>query len=316
MSTYSPPAFLFNGHLETIYPALFRKVKLVSPRSFTIPTPDSDFLELDHYQQNNKQVLLISHGLEGNSKRAYVTGLAKHALSQHFDVIAWNFRGCGTQLNRQRRLYHSGATDDLATLVAYTRTLGYDSIYLSGFSLGGNLTLKYLGENPVPNNGIDGAVVFSVPLHLSSSCQKIAAPENILYSNRFLKSLKSRIKWKASQYPDIDISQIDTIKDLKAFDNTYTAPLHGFDGAEDYYSKCSAVFFLDSITTPTLILNALNDPFLSEACYPVEQVKSSKFVQLETPARGGHVGFATIGKNGVYWSEWRALEFLRTLTHD
>ena len=145
---YKRPSLLFSRHLETIYPALFRNVDLNYQRE-RIATPDDDFLDLDWLKQGSKKLIIISHGLEGNSSRAYMKGMAKASSEKGFDVIAWNFRGCSDEMNKQLRFYHSGATDDLECVVAHAQRNGYTEIYLIGFSLGGNLTLKYLGErNP------------------------------------------------------------------------------------------------------------------------------------------------------------------------
>lgn len=307
---YLPPFFLFNAHLETIYPALLRRVALTRYTRERIDTPDDDFLDIDWLRKGYDRLAILSHGLEGSSTRAYVKGMAKALHDRGFDVMAWNFRGCSEEMNRQRRFYHSGATDDLDTVVRHaSETRGYQAIYLVGFSLGGNLTLKYLGERPA-SPAIRRAVAISVPLDLRTSCHKISRPSNRIYANRFLRSLKRKIRIKAQLRDDIDPSMLEGIRTLEEFDDRYTAPLHGFESALHYYEQCSALRFLNSITTPTLIINTRNDPFLSEECFPIEAVRQHRFVDLEVPSRGGHVGFTQFNKNGLYWSEQRAVEFL------
>jgi uncharacterized protein len=305
---YKRPSLLFSGHLETIYPALFRTIELPYKRE-RIPTPDGDFLDLDWIKNNSKKLVIISHGLEGNSSRAYMKGMAKAFSEKGFDVIAWNFRGCSAEMNKLLRFYHSGATDDLDSVVRHAQRNGYTEIYLIGFSLGGNLTLKYLGERN-SSTEITKAVVFSTPLDLHTSCLKISKPGNVIYSARFLKSLKNKIIQKSKLIPGLDLKGIERIDTLISFDDRYTAPLHGFDSALDYYNKCSSIHFIESITLPTLIVNAQNDPFLSELCYPISEVKNHPWVKFENPQFGGHVGFAQFNKNGLYWSEERALSFL------
>jgi uncharacterized protein len=274
-----------------------------------IVTPDEDFLDLDWMRQGSEKLVIVSHGLEGNSSRAYMKGMAAAAYSQGYDVLTWNFRGCSEEMNRQLRFYHSGATDDLDLIVKHAIQKSYKTLYLIGFSLGGNVTLKYLGErNPLPE--IMKACVFSVPVDLYTSCLKISRPTNWVYSNRFLNSLKGKVVQKARVMPELDVKNIQKITTLIEFDDRYTAPLHGFNGALDYYKRCSAVHFLEGIRTPTLLVNALNDPFLSEACYPASQLEGNPFIQFESPKYGGHVGFAQFNKNGLYWSEERALSFL------
>ena len=309
--TYQPPRLLFNAHAETIFPSLFRKVALQAYSRERITTPDHDFLDIDWVRSGSSKLVIISHGLEGNSQRPYVKGMA-NALYQHgFDVLAWNFRGCSEEMNHQLRFYHSGATDDLDLIVRHAIQSGYSQVYLVGFSLGGNLTLKYLGEKPTPPE-VKKAAAFSVPLHLYTSCLAISRPSNFIYSRRFLRSLKKKVVQKAAIMKEIDTKGIDRIKTLLEFDDCFTAPLHGFAGALDYYERSSALGFLSTIQTPTLLINASNDPFLSRECFPHHLLKNHPHVTFENPDRGGHVGFAQFSKNGLYWSEERALNFFLT----
>lgn len=308
---YSPPFFLFNAHLETIYPALFRRVILKGRKRERITTPDDDFLDLDWYTQSSDKLVIIQHGLEGSSDRAYILGMAKAFFNDGYDVLAWNFRGCSGEVNKQLRFYHSGATDDLHTVISHAeKTNRYNAIFLIGFSLGGNVTLKYLGEDKV-SPLIKRAVAFSVPIDLYSSCKKISMPSNRIYAQRFIRSLKAKIRQKAAVMPgQLNTSLLPTIKSLVDFDNAYTAPLHGFKDAVDYYTRCSAINFLTAIKVPTLLVNTKNDPFLSSECFPSNVEPANENVTLEFPLRGGHVGFMQLGANGLYWSEKRALEWL------
>jgi len=307
LKPYRPPFFLFNGHLQTIYPTLFRKIPRLAFAHEEIATPDDDFLDLFWSTQQSNKLVIISHALEGNAHRHYMVGMATACFHAGFDVVRWNFRGCGDQLNRQRRFYHSGATEDLNAVVDHCRKKGYHNISLVGFSLGGNLTLKYIGELKSQADKITKAVALSVPLDLLSSCHQISQPSNRVYANRFLKSLKKKVVEKAKVRADINIDGIDSIRTLTDFDDRYTAPLHGFGTAVNYYKQCSAVRFLDAIEKPVLIINAINDPFLTPACYP-KQLNPN--IQFESPAHGGHVGFTQFTKNGLYWSEERAVAFL------
>jgi hypothetical protein len=312
MTPYQRPALLFNAHLETVYPALFRSVNAAPYTRERIATPDDDFLDLDWMLRGATQLVVISHGLEGNSSRAYVRGMAKIFFQAGYDVLAWNYRGCSEEINRQLRFYHSGATDDLATVLQHAWGKGYATVFLIGFSLGGNLTLKFLGETGAASSRVQGACVFSVPLHLQASCRKISSSSNRLYAIRFLKSLKEKIRLKARLRPELSTKNLDKITDLLSFDDAFTAPLHGFASAVDYYTRCSSLFFLDKISVPTLIVNAHNDPFLSIECFPAHS--GSSRVQTEWPQHGGHVGFAQFSQNGLYWSEQRALRFIQSLS--
>jgi uncharacterized protein len=311
LAGYLPPFFLYGAHIETIFPALLRRVQLVPYSRERINTPDDDFLDLDWLQNGSDKVAIISHGLEGNSSRAYIKGMAKALSKEGFDVVAWNLRGCSGEINRQLRFYHSGATDDLDTVVQHViEKKDYRNVFLVGFSLGGNITLKYLGEREAATT-IKRAVVFSVPMDLRTSCEKISRPLNRIYSNRFLRSLKKKIRIKARHYKELDTANLRTITTLTQFDDCFTAPLHGFRSALDYYEQCSSLRFVEEIKTPTLIINTLNDPFLSPECFPETLLKDHPFVRLQILPRGGHVGFTQFNKNGLYWSEQRALEFLR-----
>lgn len=308
---YRKPAWLLNRHFETIYPSLFRKVELDEYVRERINTPDDDFLDLDWLKTGAEKLVIISHGLEGNTQRPYVRGMARAAVSHGFDVLAWNYRGCSETLNRQRRFYHSGATEDLALVIGHAHHLQhYREICLVGFSLGGNLTLKYLGETRNLPSTLTRAAVFSVPMDLRTSCEQISKPQNWIYARRFLRSLKDKVGRKALVMKDIDTSDIHLVKTLTAFDDRYTAPLHGYRDAVDYYEQCSANRFVTDIRVPTLIVNAKNDPFLTPACYPVTRLLHHPYVTLEIPGHGGHVGFVSINSKGQYWSEQRAMSFL------
>jgi uncharacterized protein len=310
-TVYVPPFFLFSPHLETIYPALLRRVTLKPYSRERIPTPDNDFLDLDWLQQSSHKLVIISHGLEGNSQRPYIKGMAKVFFDTGYDVLAWNYRGCSEEVNKQLRFYHSGATDDLGTVIDHAiDNKRYSEINLVGFSLGGNITLKFLGEKR-SRPQIKKAIAISVPMDLQSSCEKISQPANWIYARRFLKSLKRKVQMKSQRMAGLDINGMDRIKTLHDFDDRYTAPLHGFKNAVDYYTRCSSIHFVKDITTPTLIINTLNDPFLSEACFPVQLLKDHPHVVLEILHRGGHVGFTQFNKNGLYWSEQRAIDFVR-----
>jgi len=310
-SDYRSPRWLFNAHLETIYPAVFRKVNLHNTfESIAINTLDGDYFELDYYDIQSDKTVIISHGLEGNSRRPYILGMTGVFLENGWNVIAWNYRGCNGQPNKTIKSYHSGFTEDLAEVIRFAEKPQIQRIALIGFSLGGNLTLRYLGgeENMTPK--ICSAVVFSVPIDLHQSCLRISERSNFLYSQRFLKSLKAKILEKAHIFHEIDASHLPKIHDLKTFDDYYTAPLHGFQDALDYYRQCSSIYVLGQITTPTMIISASNDPFLTPNCFPTDLSKSHPYVHLEIPSRGGHVGFTSMNKSNIYWSEMKALEFV------
>lgn len=311
---YETPWFLRNGHLQSILPTLYRKPRLTTPHRLVLPTPDGDFLCADWYRGGNDRAVVISHGLEGHNRRHYVMGMARAFLAAGWDVMAWNFRSCGGVMNRRLRFYHSGATEDLAVVVDHllAASANYQQLGLVGFSMGGNLSLVYLGAG---GDAIDprvcGCVTFSVPCDLAASADQLALPANRIYMKRFLRELRAKIIIKHRLYPDqIRIEGLQQLQNFHEFDDQYTAPLHGFRDAQDYWMRCSSAQFLTQIRRPALIVNALDDPFLSDACYPHAQVKDAPWVQLETPDWGGHVGFVSLNRSGLYWSEQRAVAFL------
>lgn len=306
-------SFFSNGHFQTILPNIFRKVRFIPPRVEEIDTPDGDFLELDWYENADSQKLVIlSHGLEGNSRRRYMLGMAKYLYHNGYNVLAWNFRSCGSRLNRALRFYHSGDTEDISTIINHAlQTKNFESVYLIGFSMGGNISLKYLGEKAdALDSRIKAAVGFSVPVDLIGSSKVLAKWWNAFYMRRFIKSLKKKVHEKSKLYPEhLSSEGFDNIYSFKGFDNKYTAPIHGFKDAFDYWEQSSSKQYLDKITVPILIVNALNDTFLSESCFPYELAKNSSLIHLETPKTGGHVGF--FSWKDIYWTERRALEFIK-----
>lgn len=311
-SSYSgPPFYLFTSHLETIFPSMFRKIEGAYERE-RLELTDGDFLDLDWMQDNRDQLVIISHGLEGNSERHYSKGVAHYFYQRGWDAVAWNCRGCSGEVNRLPRFYHHGATEDIAAVIEHAIQKKYREIALVGFSMGGSMTLKYLGErkDKLPD-AIKSAAVFSVPCDLGASARELDKPSKSFYLNRFLKKLEKKIRAKSVLFPElISVEGIEHIKTFREFDNRYTAPLHGFADAGDFYTKASSGPYISSIQIPTLIVNALNDPFLPPACYPFDIAKDHRSVYLETPERGGHVGFSL--RKNESWMEVRAFEFITT----
>ena len=312
-SQYNPPFLLKNGHLQTIYPHLFRKFDISFYERERIHTTDKDFLDLDWALKGSEKLAIISHGLEGSSYRPYVVGMV-HALNQAgWDALAWNYRSCSGEINRTLRFYHNGATDDLVCVIENAISKNrYNKIALIGFSMGGNLSLMYLGQyREQLHDRISKAIVFSVPCHLKSSAQTLARPINKLYMRRFLNQLHQKIRKKMMLFPgQIDDKGYNEITNFKEFDDRYTAPIHGFKDAEDYWQKCSSLQYISRIRINTLIINAANDPFLSKQCYPLKATEQNRYVKLEIPISGGHAGFVLFNPEKRYWSELRAVQFL------
>jgi predicted alpha/beta-fold hydrolase len=319
-STYRPPPLLSNGHLQTLAASLVRRVDFAYDRRERIDTPDGDFLDLDWAAARTpsspdgapSRVAVLSHGLEGSTDRTYMRGMARTLVRRGWDVCAWNLRGRSGALNRRPATYHSGKTEDLAHVVDHVFDRGYERLALVGFSLGGNLTLKYLGERgPAVDARIRGAVAVSVPVDLKASARRIGRTTNWHYSRYFLRSLARTIRRKAEQHPNrVRTDALRHVRTLRDFDDAYTAPLNGFRDADTYYRQASSKPHLSAIAVPTLLVNAANDPFLPDACYPTDVAADHSTLTLEVPASGGHVGFVTLDGTGTYWSERRAASFL------
>ena len=209
-------------------------------------------------------------------------------------------------------MYHSGETTDLHCVVEYCVIQGYSRIALVGFSMGGNQVLKYLGEarHRVPKE-VKAAAVFSVPCDLAGSAGELDRFSNRIYMINFLKTLRQKVRYKNIRYPDYyPLEGLDNIKTFAEFDQRYTAPIHGFSSARDYWQKASSLPYLSRIRIPTLLVNARNDPFLSDSCFPDQVAEHSAYLYFEAPREGGHVGFTSPLGVRQYWSESRAASFL------
>lgn len=291
--SYRPPWFFRNSHAATIGSFLLKTSSLQYNSVIQLETPDHDTLFADRLDQGNNKAVVILHGLEGDSQRPYVKCAANVAVKRGFDAVALNFRSCNGVMNEQARFYHSGDTEDLQLLITHLfEVYNYESIVLMGFSLGGNVMFKYLGEK---GSGIDrrilGGMGVSVPVDLATSAKKIERFSNRLYQNRFLKSLKNKIRQKRERFPDVvDWNRGLAANTIREFDDAVTAPLHGFRGVHDYYKRASSFPLLKNIDVPGVLLNAQNDSFLSSACFPTEGL--SPKVHTLYPKNGGHVGFS------------------------
>lgn len=277
-----------------------------------VTLPDDDFLDIDwsFSQTPSKKVAILLHGLEGNAQRIYMKGQGKVLVQNHWDVAAVNYRGCSGVPNNKYPSYNAGKTDDLDAILNFILSKDrYEEISLIGFSMGGNLLLKYLGEQRTVPKKIKTAIAISTPLNLKGSLERLEQWYNWVYRTTFLRELKGKYKSKMRQFPEkMNWDDYKRIKSLLDFDDIYTAKAHGFENALDYYQKNSSLQFIPGVSLPTLILNAENDSFLSEECYPRELASHSKNIYLETPKHGGHVGFHLSNKR--YYSESRVLQFL------
>lgn len=252
-------------------------------------------------------------GWRGDTTRQYVAGMVRELERAGFDCLAWHYRSCSSEMNRLARFYHIGETGDLQTVIDHALQLGYTDISLVGFSAGGNISLKYLGEQGASlHPAIRRAVAISVPLDLPTTADRLEQWDSMIYNIRFQRTLKKKIVVKAPMLPEA-IRRVDlrNIRSLRQFDDQITAPLHGFGNAENYYRVNSSIRFVSKITVPTLVINARNDPFLSPECLPEALAKELTYVWMEFPGQGGHCGFTTYeGLQAPSYAEKRAAEFL------
>ena len=309
-STFKPPVWLRNGHLQTVAGALLRRGRPGRFEEERLELADGDFLDLRWLRKNRERLAILSHGLEGSVDQGYIRGMAAALGAAGWDVLAWNFRGCGAEPNRLVRLYHSGATEDLRAVVEFAAA-SYERIALIGFSLGGNLTLKYMGETP-PHPSVKAAVGISAPVDLAASARQLDQRRgNRIYLRRFLKSLIAKVEAKALRFPnDINAEGSRAMRSFQEFDDRYTSRLHGFRDAADYWTRASARQFLSRIRQPSLLLNARNDPFLAPECFPYPEAEENACLFLEVPESGGHLGFLEWSSGLRPWFESRVTEFL------
>ncbi len=304
------PPLHWNGHLQTILPALTRKVIVPYERE-RLELPDGDFVDLDWLDKKSRRLVVLSHGLEGNSHRSYIQGMARFFAAQGWDALAWNCRSCSGEMNRKLRLYYHGEIEDFGEVIRHAlRTKDYEEIVLMGFSMGGSITLKYLGVHgaqiPAP---VKKGIAFSTPCDIESSIRTLELPRNRFYRNRFFSKLRKKIEQKARMFPGaIDLAKFSLIKTWRDFDELFSAPINGFGSAMEFYSHASCVNFMAGIRVPALLVNAKNDPILSPECSPEALCREHPHIFLETPAKGGHVGF-TLHRHDHSWMEYRAWEF-------
>lgn len=309
-SRFSATGLLKHSHFSTIYPLLKGPVPVGQMVRETLSLNDGDFLDIDYLRAGYDKVLVLAHGLEGSSRRNYILQMAQFFHQKGFDICALNFRGCSGVPNLTARMYHSGEIEDFTQLIQYLDKI-YSKIYLAGFSMGGNITLKFLGVSAerLPKS-IQKAAVFSVPVHLGDCSERLGSGINKIYTEYFLKSLRMKVLQLEQKNPHFALPEVKKIKSLHQFDSLVTAPMFRFQSAEDYYQQASSIFHLEKIEIETLLVNALNDPFLGKKCFPADIAKRHSRLLLELPQHGGHVGFYSDLNSKIPWFVQRAYEFL------
>ncbi|GAB3180790.1 YheT family hydrolase [Telluribacter humicola] len=307
-----PPRYLYNGHLQTIVPSAFRKVKGLVYERERLDLSDGDFLDLDWVDRGSKRLVILTHGLEGDSYRPYMMGTAKLFAQSDWDVLAWNCRSCSGEMNRAFRLYNHGEIGDIHEVIQHAlRTRRYEEVALIGFSMGGNITLKYLGvHGKEAPDVIRRGMAVSAPVDLGSSARILDSPSNRFYKKRFLNKLTRKVLLKAELHPGLlDITRLQSVRVWQDFDEAFSAPLGGYRDATDFYTQASALNYMPGIQIPVLLVNAQNDPILTPQCAPAALAEQHPHIYLETPRLGGHVGFM-VARDEYTWSERRALEFV------
>lgn len=323
MTGFKPAWWLSNRHLQTIYPALFRKVP--DPPDYRrerLPTPDGDFIDVDFCGTGSQPLVLLVHGLTGSSRSGYIKGLQRALLKQGFRSAAMNFRGCSGSPNNKARSYHSGETEDIDLVYRILCSREPNTpMAAAGFSLGGNALLKWLGEQG-DRLELFAAVAVSVPFLLGLCATKLDSGFAKFYRANLLHELKIYMRDKLRHLNDaghaeeaMKIAALGDLSDIRSFwqyDDRVVAKLHGFADVHDYYRRASSRQYLKAIQVPTLLIQAIDDPFMTREVLPGPDELSPQ-VQPEWSQHGGHVGFVAgaIPLRPHYWLERRIPEFLQ-----
>lgn len=306
--SFKSAPWCFNGHAHTILCSLLFESPYLHSEKLKIDTPDNDFLEIDVVNiGKGKPVVVLFHGLEGHSRRFYITQLASHLIERGFSTVAVNFRSCGEKMNRQRKFYHSGETDDLETVFTWVQKhFPTSTMYAAGFSLGGSALLNYLKKHGT-NHPLKAISTVSTPFDLRKGSLNLEMGFNRLYSILFLDTLERKLTEKRARFPDLPSFRGST---LYEFDDQITGPMHGFEGADDYYYQCSSAFFMDQIKTDTLVIHSREDPMCPFKWTPAQQIEQNPTISAYFTKEGGHVGFWSLPngwinkKIGDYFSDF------------
>lgn len=320
-TTFKPAWWLSNSHLQTICPSFFRRTTKPHCCRERLMTPDHDFLDIDHCGTDEKALVILLHGLTGSSQSGYIKGLQLALLNRGLGSVALNFRGCSGQSNNRARSYHSGETEDLHFLYQTLRQREPNRpLAVVGFSLGGNVLLKWLGEYGEHLN-VFAAVAVSVPLLLGVCATKLDNGFAKIYRASLLNELKTYMLTKQQHLESTEqlqealkIKELGDLSGINSFwqyDDQVVAKLHGFNDVYDYYQRSSSRQYLKSISVPTLLIQAIDDPFMTQDVLP-EINELSPHVHLELTRHGGHVGFISgaIPFRPEYWLDQRIPEFL------
>ncbi|MEL6272132.1 MAG: alpha/beta fold hydrolase [Chloroflexota bacterium] len=320
---FKPHPLLRNPHSQTVAGSQVRKLSGITFRRERIDLPDGDFVDIDFADVENatweqlgahKPIVMMIHGLEGNARSGPAQEIYRTLSRQGVRCVGMNLRSCSGELNRTGTLYHAGATAD----IAYVHELLLERypdvpIGLVGISLGANMLLKYIGENGATmREKAVAAVAISPPFDMMKGAVVMDSRLGRLYTQTMLRPLKEKVRGLAPLLEDkVDLSLLDSANTFSEFDDLFTAPLHGFDGADDYYTRSSSQNFLPDIQIPTLLLRAVDDPFFDPTDIPHDIVQRNPYLYGGFPQHGGHVGFIEgLPGNYRYWAERQAARFL------
>ncbi len=311
-SHFKPAWWLPDGHTQTLWPYLFRRKYSLKIKNERLELPDGDFVDICWTDNEIGPLVVVFHGLEGNIGSPYANAIMFRIHEMNWRGIFVHFRGCSGDVNRLDRSYHSGDTADIAYVIDTLKSrFPEDPIITLGYSLGGNAMLKYLGEKG-NDTVVTASVAVSVPYLLRDSAEKLSNGISKIYQWRLIGSLQNKLRKKyKDRIAPFDMNNLESWKTFYSFDEHITAPIHGFDGAEDYYSRSSSLQYLSKIRVPTLLIHAEDDPFMSKLSIPENEDMSDQ-VTLEISKRGGHVGFVggILPWNAEYWLENRIIEFV------
>ena len=318
-SSFKPAWWLANAHLQTLWSTFFRPIPDLSLHNIRLTLPDKDFLDISVSsniagKETNKPIVLLLHGLEGSINSPYAKPLIKTLAEAGYGVYFMHFRGCSGEINTSSRSYHSGETNDLQFVIDYLTAKHQGKLSaVIGFSLGGNVLLKWLGERQ-EQAATQSAIAISVPFQLADAAKRMEKGFSKIYQRHLISRLQKKYQDKFSRITSplsIDITKQNT---FYQFDDQVTAPLHGFTRADDYYQQCSSRQFVKNIKVPTLILHAKDDPFMFPDTAPSAE-EISQDIQLELSSSGGHVGFVTgtLPWKAEYWVDTRIVEWLKEL---
>ena len=311
-SEFQTPWWLSSPHAQTLWPKFTTPGISAALTRERLELEDGDFLDLCWVGGDSGPLVIVFHGLEGSIESHYAMNVMNCIHERGWRGVFVHFRGCSGEYNRLKRNYHSGETGDIALVIGEMHRR-YPGVPLAAvaYSLGGNALLKFLGEAS-PSNHLACAVCVSVPFLLDNGARRLEKGFSRIYQHYLIGRLHRKMKEKyAGEKFGVKTAGIEKMNTFRLLDDAYTAPIHGFDGVDDYYQRCSSRQFMKHITTPTLVIHAEDDPFLTPGAIPAENELGSG-VTLELSKGGGHVGFIE-GKYPWAASNWlsrRIPEFL------